>query len=619
MPSSIPQHPAGARPALVCGGIALVLRTGIVLDAWANNPLVRTPQLDGALFLSWARDIAHGDLAGTGGTIGGEPFLFNPLYAYVLAPLAGVSGGAVLPVLLLNAVLAAVTTALAAGAALRFAGTAAAWIAGLLVAFSAPLAQLDAHVAVSELAALTVAGACFACAPSRDGDRPWAHGPVAAALWLGLGALARPVVPLALPAVAWLHARRAEPGRRLRTAAVVVAVFATTAVPTFVRNWVVAREPAVWTAAGGINLYLGNNPQARTFRSMVSPVFQFSPTLMHDDARTYVTKLTGRRPTRGEVGDWFRDAALREIANHPGDSIAHYLNKARWYLGPVEVPSSASYRSDRRFQGLLPLAFVPTWAVAALAAAGLWLGRRNRDLLLGPGAIVAAHVVVLTAVFPLSHYRSPSIPALAVLASAGVVGLRDALRAADGRALVGGVVAAALAFALGRWPPGPDEMRARDEAVLALYHQNRGDFVRAEEHGRAAISVYREEWPGATEPGHYWTYLASFQIAQGDHRAEEALSCLDRALSIDANDVAAWIYRSGIRGRRGDVRGAEADAREGVARFPENPHPWVRLGEVLAWIPGREAEAADAFRRALAIDPAVPADPAALRRVGITR
>jgi 4-amino-4-deoxy-L-arabinose transferase-like glycosyltransferase len=619
MPASNLLRLAGARPPLACAAIALAVRAAVVLDAWARNPLVRTQQLDGDVYLSWAADIAAGDVLGRGGTVGGEPFLFNPLYAYVLAPLAAVAGKAVLPALLLNAALGAATAALAAGAARRFAGTGAAWIAGLLVAFSAPLAQLDAHVAVSELAALLVAGTCYACVRPAPGDRAAAHGPVASALWLGLGALARPVVPLAVPFVAWLQARRAEPGRRARAAAIVVLVFAATAVPTLLRNGLVSGEWVPWTAAGGINLHLGNNPQARVFGSMVSPLFRFSPALMHDEARSHVRTVTGTDPTRGEVGDWFRDATLREIRAHPGESLVHYVNKARWFLGPDEVPSSASYHSDRKFQPWLALAFVPTWAVAALAAAGLWLGRKDRDLLLGPGAIVLAHVVVLTAVFPLSHYRSPAIPALAVLGGVGAASLRAAWGRGDLRSVAGGAAAFGVAVFLGALPPRPDPMRARDEAVLAIHFQNARDFVRAEEHGRAAIDVYREDWPGATEPGHYWTYLASFQIAQGPHRVRDAMESLERALSIDSNDVAAWIIRSGIRGSHlGDLRGAEEDARYAVAHWPDNPHTWVRLGEAL-WKLGAREEAARAFRRAFSIDRTAAADEDALRDLGIER
>lgn len=604
---------AAARPAIVCALAALAVRLVVVLDAWASNPFVRSKQLDGAFYLAWAADIADGDLLGRGGVIRGEPFLFNPLYAYVLAPLAHLLRDGHLPVLLLHAVLAAGTTGLTAAAARRFLGRGAAWTAGVLVAFSSVLAHLDAHVAVSELAAFLVAGACFACAPARSGDAPWAHGPAAGGLWLGVAALARPITPIALPFVAWLHARRAPPGRKLRAALVTAAAFAATAAPTFVRNWTVADEPALWTAAGGINFHLGNNYEARRFRSMGTKAFRFSPTQMHDDARAYIQRTTGRRLSRGDVGRWFRDAALREIANAPWDSAVHYLRKVGWFFGPVEVPSSASLAMDRSFQPWLVIAFVPTWLVAALALAGAWLGRRNDGLLLGPGAIAGAHVVVLVMVFPLSHYRSPAIPALAVLASAAVVSGAAALRGGRPRDVAGGAAALAFALAIGWLPARPDTMRARDAAVLAMLHRDRGEYDLAEASAREAIRIYREEWPGATEPSLYWSALAEFQMRGG--KWDDALASLDRAHTIDPNDAFAWIQRSLVLERRGDLVASEAAARRALALSPDEPPVWGRLGEVLSRFPARSAEAADLL--AAAVRAGAPVDPEALRRLGL--
>src|SRR5262249_44949053 len=151
-------------PAAVCGLAALGVRLAAGLQSVAVNPLLRDLQLDSLYYVRWAGDIAAGDWTGRGGKAGGAPFVLNPLSASGLAPIVGAFADPVVPVLVFQSILAAATTALAVVAARRFFGTVAAWTAGAAVAFSAALAQLDMHVAVSGLAAFLTAGAVFASA-----------------------------------------------------------------------------------------------------------------------------------------------------------------------------------------------------------------------------------------------------------------------------------------------------------------------------------------------------------------------------------------------------------------------------------------------------------------------
>jgi hypothetical protein len=201
-------------PVTVCAVLAVVVRGVASWQGYANNVVVHTPQLDGMYYVEWAIDIARGDLAGREGIVGGAPYFLNPLYAYFLAPFAWIFRGGLIPlVLVAQALLGGATTALSAAAARRLFGKAGAWTAGIAVAFCTALVHLVGHVSISGMGAFLMAGAIWSCVPPREGARPGrfggAHGPIAAGLWLGFGALARPITPLALPLFAWLQARRA--------------------------------------------------------------------------------------------------------------------------------------------------------------------------------------------------------------------------------------------------------------------------------------------------------------------------------------------------------------------------------------------------------------------------
>lgn len=587
------------------------MRLAAGLQGLTQNPLLSNRQLDSEYYVTWAREIAAGDFASARGIVADSPFILNPLYAYVLAPVVGRSADPTFAVIAFQALLAAATTAMAATAARRFFGLAAAWTAGLAVAFSTALVQLDAHVAVSGLAAFLMAGAVFSSSPAPEGASGRGHGPLARGLWLGLGALARPVTPLALPFFAWDVWKRAAT-RRAAAVAILLGAFAACALPSLLRNWSVAGEPILFTSASGINLEIGNNAESRRLRTMVSPYTNFEPRKMHEDARIYVMTLVGGDPTPSEVSGRFTRMAIDEFVREPVASVVFCAQKARWFWSPVEVPSSASLASDLRFTPILALAFVPTWLVAAVALAGVFVHRKRRDVMCGPGAIVLAHVVVLTMVFPISHYRSPAIPALAVLAGGAVHAALAAWRAGARRttiAIAAGVAACAVVGAL---PPQPERGRHADAVLLAIDARDRGRLDDAVAYARESMRVFAEDLPGEPELATTWKLLGELEARRG--RLGDALAAFDRAIELQPLDWRVWLMSSKAAQDAGDLPRAEAHARRAVHDYPLLGLAYARLGEVLL-IEGRRAEAADAIRRALGMG--VSVDAAILRALGI--
>lgn len=543
------------------------MRALVTWQAWHRNEILSSPRLDAEYYLAWAGDIAGGDVLGRRGTVGGEPYLLNPLYAYVIAPLVRVFGATPAPVLVLQTFLAAATAALAAAAARRWSGPAAAWIAGLAVAFSTALTHLDGYVSVSGLAAFLVAGTCFACAPAAEGDGR-ARRPLVAGVWLGLSALARPVALFALPFVAGLFARRDD--RRVRAAALVLLPFATCAALSFARNVAVSGERVVFTAANGQNLYLGNNPEARRIRAMFTDEFRFAPREMHEDAKFRVAGEIGREPTRSEISDWYASLAVREIREQPAASLGWYGEKLRWFFSPEEPASSADLDYDRTLTPLLRLAFVPTWLLAAFAIAGAIVCRARRDLLLGPGAIVLAHVAASTLAFPLSHYRSPAIPAMAVLAACGVAAAIDGLKSGAGRVLAFVVVAAGAVAAAGAI--GPQPAYRRDQllvnAGVAELHRNRLDA--AEGNARAALAI---------EPGSLGACAVMMDVGKGRGRFDEARPWAQRLVDAQPWNPLNRVELARLDLGAGRTAAALAEMDRLVARFPWSATLRARRGE----------------------------------------
>lgn len=620
------------RPLVPCTVLAVVLRLGTLAWAWTHSPILRRPQLDAFVYLGWARDIAGGDLAGREGVIEGLPFFFNPLYAYAIAPfLRGAPelqypvepildelAPHLLAILVAQCLLGGATTWLTVRTASHHLGRLGGWVAGIAVACSTSLVHLDHHFAVSGLAAFLCAGFLHSMLPRLEGDgRRYlgARGPMASALWLGLGALARPIPLLVLPIALLWYARRSPVG--WRAAAVLLLVFAGTAVPTLSRNWLVAGQPHLYTAAGGVNIHLGNNPLARTSRSMATHSFRFGPLDMHEDARRHMqsTLQLPEPPSWGEVSTYYRDEARREFAEHPWDSFVHYLNKARWFCSPVEVPSSASLESDLAYTPWLRAAFVPTGWLAALGLIGVVLLWRRPEVVVAPAGMLAAHVATLTLVFPLSHYRSPAVPALAVLAAGVAVHVLERWREGRVRAALLPVGCAVVVAIVGALPPQPNELRVNGLMVRAFsyrdittYPQSPDPEVdvrlredarqRARELAAFAMEVHRTEAP--SEMGLAAAHFLLAELAHAERDIQASIRHMETGLSIESRNVEMRIALSCAYQYVGRLDEALAQAERAVRDAPRMPVAVQRLAEALV-AKGRRRDAEpylDALRRA---------------------
>ncbi len=602
--------------------LTIAVRVPVVLQGLAANPQVMRPTLDARVFLTWAGEIAAGDVLGRAGVGAGEPWFFNPLPAYLLAPFVagfdaanGLVTAAVEPlllrILLAQVLLGAGTTVLTTLAARRLFGVRAGWIAGAGVALSQVLAQLSAHVSAAELAAFLVAGACFATTRCDESAEAGRAAPLLAGLWLGVGALARPITPLALPLVGVLFWLRG--GRKLLAPILVLVAFTACALPSLARNWSVSGEAHVYTASSGANMWLGNSPVARASRSMLADDFRFDPRNMHDEARaTMMRELqTDETPQWGAVSSFYRDRTLGELSAHPAEFVGFMIQKARWFWSPREVPSSAALAVDRRFAPALWAAFVPTWLLASLGFAGLALFWRRPDVLLGPGALVLAHWAVVTLVFPLSHYRAPAIPALAILA-AGLIDVGcTAWRAGDRGRVWGGAVLVLVLAVAGAVPSQPDDLLANAELNVAhAYLDLHDEALDAQEaapsvEARAALAevarqrldqaltatARAEETFARTSPGRSWAAAPAFRAELLSYRGDLRGACdaMEEALAISGGMWFDRVKYSCWLEALGDPRGALEQAELAYEQSGGLPEAAMRVAEAASLVHGRAA------------------------------
>ena len=257
-------------------------------------------------------------------------------------------------------------------------------------------------------------------AADRDSWSRW----LAAGLGIGLAALSRPTIApfLLLGTFIWITVRdvRGRAWRRWLVSAPVLGGGTMTVViaPVTLRNYLAGGEFVPISGLGGINLYIGNNPEAnRTIAIRPGPEWEDLLALPHSE----------RRVTDSEAERFYLSQVAAYAKSDPARFARGLLAKAVLTVNAREEPRVFDPYFHRRFSSLLgvllwrigPFGF-PFGVLAALAVVGAALAvRRNHagGLALIYVAATAAPMVVF---FVAGRYRLPMVPVVAIFATAGV-------------------------------------------------------------------------------------------------------------------------------------------------------------------------------------------------------
>ena len=547
---------------VLCVAALATLQRAIFIGATRSDVVFAVPALDGAFYDVWARSLAdgRGDFHG--------PYFLGPLYPYLVSFVYRIFGPDPWHVRLLQSLLGvagiAIVTALGCRAFGRVAGAAA----GLLMAGFGPLAFYEG-VLVLDVVLTLLCAAALAIVLGRGREVSWRRA-ASAGLVIGLAALARPTALLLLPVAVWGLRR---PARNRVLVLACLAACAVVVMPVAVRN---ARWGGgfVLTTNGGVNFWAGNNADARgRFHPPPGVAFFTSPVFAAANAesslppavaaRALTVRAVAGTDDAARSGMWMRQA-LRWMVRQPLAAISLWLRKAWLVLQAREVAQIESFEfQSRRLRMRTAFAVDYGW-LWPLAALGLWWHRRRqRQAAVLGAAFAAAALLPCILFFVSSRYRLPAVPAMALLAGAGVAALVEWLRTRDMRRLSWALVALVplvVVTRVGARPPRGAEGWEQAQMAERLYA-----------HGDLAAALAAQERAAALLP---------------DHPA------------VRINLALYWQER----GAPGDLDRAIAALRDACRRWPDNATAHYNLGIALA-AAGDRAAAIGAWRQALALDP----------------
>jgi len=569
---------------------AFLVRAVYLLES-ADSPVFWHPIVDAGTYDGLARDFLKNGRFGEG-------FFWQPFfYPFFLASIYAGFKGSILVAKFFQIALGATTCGITARLGARLLGSKTGLLAGLLAACYAPAVFFD-----GELLGTTWEMFWFALFLWIAHELPLRTWQVRHAGWWGLlwglSVITRPTfIPTGGLLTLFMISRVWQQQRTVRRITPYLAAagfgFLLVVLPVAELNRRATGIYSFLPYSGGLNLYIGNNPDsARTVA--------IRPGWAWDN----LTRLPMRHgiASRAEGAAFFQHEVRRYIFDQPIDFLRGFACKTMEFFSSREVPRNDDIYVFRKWSRVLTsgvwklgLFGFPFGVLFPLAMAGMVGIGRKLPVRLWSLAVVYTLAVAL--VFVTARYRMPVLPLLWLLAAGGVVTVlghtarRQWLRvAAYGGLMIGTMILITL--------PGPFAQE-RNHYEAEMYYclgsmasgANRMDEA-TNQLGRA-IALY---------PGYADAYNAMGVIADRIDRLDEAEACYRKAAQLDNGNATAHANIGRVRERRSDWDGAIGAYRTSLALEPNQPDVFrglgISYGQKQAW-----SNAMDAFCLSLTLQP----------------
>ncbi|HUL74333.1 MAG TPA: glycosyltransferase family 39 protein [Vicinamibacterales bacterium] len=549
--------------------VALIALAGVLLIKlavffeFAHHPLLLPGgQLDDAYYYHLADRIAAGDVwLADPATFGGRaapPFFLSPLYLYVLAAILKVSGGSIQVVRIVQVTLGTAAVGLLWLTSRRWYGEAAAWWTAGFAALFGLAAFYEVLIVEAALDPVLTALDLFLLTRAID-RRTWPSWALAGA-GLGLHALNRPNTLMVFAGLAAILVVIAAVRRAGVTAAVAFLVAGLLVLsPATWRNWRVSHQFVAVTSTTGLNVLIGNGPEADgTFVRVMG----IEPSVDGQwlGAPLAVSKAVGHDVSAAEASRYLLRQSLAWARAHPGKELRLLSRKTYYALSNAFLTLSHSYPFFARdTAGALTLCIVGPALVVPLGLVGLILARpRESHGYWLWAAYVPLSLVSIVLFFVAARFRLPMQVALLVPAGGAAAWLAAQVRATRWSAVAWPAAAVAALAAVVAWPTGLDDGRAEEQVRLGLYDIRTGKVPEGET--LVASALPRHADPAIVQ-------LRVGQLYETMNRPSDAITHYEAGLKLDGSDLALHF----AYGRALFAVGRDADALPELTRAQSGP------------------------------------------------
>lgn len=584
------------RPAYCLFAVALAARLWAIARL-THSSLLRPTGGDMRFYDEWAQRIVDGQIST------GSAFYAQPLYAYWLAALYHVFGAAPLAPLLLQACAdAATATVLCTLATHIFQDSPHRLTIGLIAACAwilyVPAEAYSAVLLPTELA-VCLFWLVVSLAIRRRNHRTVLLYAALGCL-LGFAGMAVASVLFLAPVIAGIAFTSQKPAsvstattarRVVILTALILGIAAGTA-PAWIYNRFVAREPVFLSAHGGVNLWLGNNPEATGYPHF--PGLRTGQAEMLHDSIALAETAAGRPLKRSEAGAFWSAKARNYVLSRPFEWL-RLLGRKFWnFWNAFEYDDVGVIDALRRARVILP---GPHFAlVAAFAVPGCFFALRRSPRSLWIAVAVASQMVAVMTVFVTERYRTLAVPGLLLFGAFALVLIFEAIANRNAWKAFGLSLPVVWATILIATPP-------QDPALWALICYNEGrqaltdnDVATAEQKLKRALDYV----PDSPE-----TLVALGNARLAASEPAKAKEYYQRALELVPENSRALNNLGVIALEENDASAAVQLFRRAILQAPGNAKLHYLLARALV-ASGERAAALAEIRAAVQLAPSQP-------------
>lgn len=369
--------------------------------------------------------------------LGSEPFFMTPLYPYFLALTYSVFGQDLLIVRILQNLAGVATVLCVFLVGEKLFSRKVGFAAGIIASAYGPFILSNNLILVETLKVFFLVMTLLLLLVARD--KKHAGWWLAPGLTTGLAILCRPTDFLVVVVAAlwtFLFIQKSAKEKVVRLTSFIAGVILLVA-PVTLRNYLVSNEFILITSNGGLNFYLGNNPQAVGVYYNVDQL-----DLANDpDGRVYLETVFNKILKPSEVSSYWFSRAADFAVHQPLDLLQLLIRKAILFFHHKEI-SQLGYNYQFIYSTSVPLlSFLPSFIIIGpLAVVGCFIARKRwKELFLLYGILFAEFVGVI-AFFVTDRFRLSAIPFMILFAGLAVVQLYERWQERRWKELHGAIV-----------------------------------------------------------------------------------------------------------------------------------------------------------------------------------
>ncbi|PLX30596.1 MAG: hypothetical protein C0600_07915 [Ignavibacteria bacterium] len=519
-------------------------------------------------------------------------YFMSPLYPYFLAGVGQLFGPPETAMRIIQMLFGGGAAVLTYRVGLKQLGETAGVVAGVAVAFYAPLIYYDGLLLIESLLTLLCIAFLLSMlsAIEKRSRGLW----ILSGLLLGIAAVTRANILLFIPVflLFWMFSTDLKKHVPVANLVLFIITIGVVILPTTMHN---AAKEGVFlpvTSSFGYNLYAGNNADADGFYSMPEPVDLYTDT----KGRAWVERQEGREMNAAQVSDWWRDRALGWMGENPWHATTHMLRKTVLFFYPGEVDQLGLSMSF--FTGQygpitgIPQAAFPVLLILSFVGAGFAVANRKGGWVLP--LFFLSYLMATALFFVNARFRLPIMPIMMIYSAYASVELVRMIRlkrlaAPASIALLISMAAAALLLLV---QPKVEQDFSQEYLKLGQTAFDTGDFPAAEAAFRTSLDE-RHTCDG-------WTNLGNALAAQ--QRMDEAANMYRTALKEDSTFALAWFNFGNLWMQTGKPQYAFGYWKKAIEHDPLLAGAHRNLGLLLIRA-GRLSEARSALNTYLELEP----------------